>query len=453
MNCHIELPWRMIPEQYQGLGMPNFALIYPLASKLSYLQCNWGFGAPHSNALMIGYESFIIEVGLCGDTMGYEYKTHSFLAMDNTWVKNVCELVSYFNMRLHFNEDYQLKPIQQGNSSLMSEFIRFGDLSSTDLASLNIMCMHKKVIYKSDILQCDGQTIKADMLTCSPGHSDYHKFPTQRPTTANLTILNTALHRLSSAFLVLTVKLQEYDGSPHSSPLWLLDNFGTTLHHNIVWGINLYHKVYLPSSNTLACRTWSGQLVSNLIAYGHSNFQRWASVTLSQEGQVFFHSSLACFEPIHPVSGFKNVIRFANQSLWVSLDYNGDGSWILEGMLAQSLIIIHDGSYMREISPFISSAATMIYCTIAKVRSKCTWAEMLTSAGSYHGEILGGIMMHLPLHAAAASYHGAVPPVVVDCDNNGVVFHENNSSQPLPTNQSQADLLQTFKNLVSTHTF
>jgi hypothetical protein len=50
----------MIPKQYQGLGMPNFALI-SLALKLSYLQCNWGVGAPHSNALMIGCEFFIIE--------------------------------------------------------------------------------------------------------------------------------------------------------------------------------------------------------------------------------------------------------------------------------------------------------------------------------------------------------------------------------------------------------
>ena len=120
--------------------MPNFALI-SLALKLSYLQCYWGFGAPHSNALMIGYESFIIEVGLYGNTMGYEYKTHSFLATDNTWFKNVWELVSYFNIHLHFNEDFQLKPIRRGNSSLMSEFICFGDLSPTDLVSLNIMCM------------------------------------------------------------------------------------------------------------------------------------------------------------------------------------------------------------------------------------------------------------------------------------------------------------------------
>ncbi len=284
--------------------------------------------------------------------------------MDNTWFKNVWEVVTYFNICLHFNEDFQLKPIRQGDSSLMSEFICFGDLSLTELVSLNIMRMHKKVIHKFDIVLCNGQTIKAEMLTLtgSPGHSNYHKFPTQRPTTANLTICNTAIHRLSSAFLVLTVKLQEYIGMPHSSPLWLLENLGTTLHHNMVWGNKLYHEVYLPSLDTLACRTRSGQrFVSKLIAYGHSYFRRWASVTLLQERQFFLHSSLPCFEPIHPVSVFKNAIRgFANQSLWVSLDYDGDGSWILEGMLAHSLIIIHDRSYMREISPIISSAATMI---------------------------------------------------------------------------------------------
>jgi hypothetical protein len=73
VNCHIELPWRLIPEQYQGLGMANYALV-SLASTLSYLQCNWGFEAIHSNALMTGYESFMVEVGLYGNTMEYEYK-------------------------------------------------------------------------------------------------------------------------------------------------------------------------------------------------------------------------------------------------------------------------------------------------------------------------------------------------------------------------------------------
>ena len=82
----------------------------------------------------------------------------------------------------------------------------------------------------------------------------------------------------------------------------------------------------------------------------------------------------------------------------------------------------------------------MIYCTIAKARCKCTWAEMSTSAGSYHGEILGGVMTQLIPLAAAASYHGAIPPVIVDCDNNGVVIHRNNFIRPLSSNQPQADL-------------
>jgi hypothetical protein len=110
VNCHIELPCRLIPKRYQGLGMANYALV-SLALKLSYLQFNWGFEAPHSNALMTGYESFMVEVGLYGNTMEYEYKMHSILATDNTWFKNVWELVSYFNVCLQFNEDFHLKPI------------------------------------------------------------------------------------------------------------------------------------------------------------------------------------------------------------------------------------------------------------------------------------------------------------------------------------------------------
>jgi hypothetical protein len=83
VKCHIDLPWRLIPEQYQGLGMANYALVSP-ASKLSFLQFNWGLKSPHSNTLMMAYESFMIKVGLYGNTIDYDYKTHSMLATSNT---------------------------------------------------------------------------------------------------------------------------------------------------------------------------------------------------------------------------------------------------------------------------------------------------------------------------------------------------------------------------------
>ncbi len=62
-------------------------------------------------------------------------------------------------------------------------------------------------------------------------------------------------------------------------------------------------------------------------------------------------------------------------------------------------------------------------------------------------------MTQLILHAASSTYHGTIPLVCVDCDNNGVVSHGNAPLQALPTNQSQADILCTFKRLVSIQKF
>jgi hypothetical protein len=122
-------------------------------------------------------------------------------------------------------------------------------------------------------------------------------------------------------------------------------------------------------------------------------------------------------------------------------------------MINRSLIIIHDGSYMKDISPLISSAATMIYCTVAKIQCKCTWAEKSESAGSYRGEILGGIMTQLILKVAATGCKGKIPSIGEDCNNNGVITHGNTPHIPLPTNQTQTNLLRVFKNLVLSQTF
>jgi hypothetical protein len=216
-----------------------------------------------------------------------------------------------------------------------------------------------------------------------------------------------------------------------------------------------YHEIYTPTTNPFACRTRSGQqFTSNRVAVGASNFRTYASITHVQQGHVLLHSSIPMYVPSSPVSGFEQTMRhFANQSLRGSLEYNRDGSWILEGMLAQSLIIIHDGLYMKEISPDTCSVATMIYCTTNKYQCKCTWAECSASSGSYRREILGRIMTQLILNAASLSYKGSIPPVVVGCDNNGVVSHGNAPLQSLPTNQPQADALHVFKHLVSIQPF
>jgi hypothetical protein len=91
--------------------MANYALVF-LASKLSFLQFNWGFESPHSSALMMAYKSFMIEVGLYGNTMEYDYKTHSMLATSGSWFKSIWELVWYFNVWMHVSAAFQLRAVR-----------------------------------------------------------------------------------------------------------------------------------------------------------------------------------------------------------------------------------------------------------------------------------------------------------------------------------------------------
>jgi hypothetical protein len=453
VNRHIELPWRLLHERYQGLGMPNFALV-SLASKLTFIQQAWGFESVDSKALMMGYESFLVEVGLYGCIMDYDYKTYAILATNHTWFKNVWELVSFFNISLAFHPEFRLGPARKGDKALMAEFVRVG-YKQAELLSLNIVRMHKMVIHLSDIVMCDGKTIRRSILTASAGQSEAYKFPVQRPTPADINLWRTALRLISSEFNVLTLPLQEYISRKHARPMWRISKNREVLHHNIRINGKEFHKEYDPTNDPSARQTRSGRRYQhNVTKMGSSELHTYASVTHSQLGQVLLHSFVdSASPPVIPLDFEANLRNYGNETLWQSIDYDDDGSWILEGMMHGTLVIIHDGSYMKEICTSISSAATMIYCSSAKKRCKCTWAEKSDSAGSYRGEILGGIMTQLILKAAATGYTGKIPCVKVDCDNNGVVSHGNTPNTPLSTNQTQADLLRVFKNLVSRQSF
>ncbi len=91
--------------------MPNFALV-SLTLKLAFIQQTWGFDGVNSKALMMGYKSFMVEVGLHGSTMDYDYKANATLATNHTWYKNVWELVRFFNISLAFHLEFRLGPIQ-----------------------------------------------------------------------------------------------------------------------------------------------------------------------------------------------------------------------------------------------------------------------------------------------------------------------------------------------------
>jgi hypothetical protein len=128
---------------------------------------------------------------------------------------------------------------------------------------------------------------------------------------------------------------------------------------------------------------------------------------------------------------WENIRSIDNPSMWQNLRCNGDGSWINDGLLMGLLIVIHNGSYMKDVSTSISTTSVMTICVVTGFICKCTIAKYSASASGYRGEILGAIITQIILGAAVARKMGPYPIMTEDCNNNGVVLHGNSPYRPL----------------------
>ena len=141
-----------------------------------------------------------------------------------------------------------------------------------------------------------------------------------------------------------------------------------------------------------------------------------------------------------------------NQSLWVGLDLDGNGDWILDAIRSGTLVVAHDGSYKEHVDRSVSSAGLILFCTRCRRLAKASCAEhtMPGTAGNYRGELLGGLLLALIMHAAGPLLgHGPFPVVEIACDNMGVVIHGKNRDRPLKDKQKQADLIRCFRAILA----
>ena len=127
----------------------------------------------------MGYESFIMDIGMYGNALTLDYDYFSVLATNGTWFKNVWELLHEFNTSATFGTKMQIQPVQEGDKSLMTKFSKY--YSGRDLQVLNIYRQYKKVIHLSCIVLSDGRSIDKECMSTTEGRSDLHKFPLQHP--------------------------------------------------------------------------------------------------------------------------------------------------------------------------------------------------------------------------------------------------------------------------------
>jgi hypothetical protein len=96
---------------------------------------------------------------------------------------------------------------------------------------------------------------------------------------------------------------------------------------------------------------------------------------------------------------FWEVIRgWGNTWMWYNLSITGDLDWIAVSIADRSCIAVTDGSYMKELYPFLNSAAFVLECSKGRGGLAGSFVEHTPGTGSYRGgELLGLMAIHLIL--------------------------------------------------------
>jgi len=85
--------------------------------------------------------------------------------------------------------------------------------------------------------------------------------------------------------------------------------------------------------------------------------------------------------------------------MWDNLAIMGDVDWIAVSIADNSCVVVTDGSYMKELYPYLNSAAFVLECSKGRGRLMGSFMDKTPNAGSYRSKLLGLMAIHLILRS------------------------------------------------------
>jgi hypothetical protein len=120
---------------------------------------------------------------------------------------------------------------------------------------------------------------------------------------------------------------------------------------------------------------------------------------------------------------------------------------VVDAIFSSKAIYVTDGSYNRPLRSELDGAGWLIYCpTRKRVVFTCSFCECNKYAGSYRGELLGLLAIHVFLLAITEFYDLQLPSLgTIACDNLGGLNKSKERRRKVPSNHKHADILRSLR--------
>ncbi len=258
------------------------------------------------------------------------------------------------------------------------------------LLRLNRVQMSLPLLFMLDVLTASGNMVNTEILLRRPrGETCSNmRWPQERPTNSDLqswknAILTTCLSGCKS------FSIGGFPGNTHRIWHWLWCEEDFTL--------RLLHKDKKTEEAFI-----SGHK-PNRFHYSHSQPHSRQRVVCSVHSTLdgghwrLLSTTPRADPPLSPLTFLDVLQTWENTWLWENMTVTGGLMWISKSITNSTLVVVTDGSYIRELFPNLCSAAFVFECSAGCGRIVGSFSELLLVANAYRGELLGLKAIHLIL--------------------------------------------------------
>lgn len=448
VNRNIKTGWRYLHGAFSGCGLLDLATESSISRLNTFLQ-HWGSPTPVGKALRASVECLQLEVGCRGlpfkepfSFMGH-HTTHS-------WVRCFWECIDAAGVDLEV--DYPEIPFPRENDLTIMQIAFMLGYSGSVLEAINRCRLFVCAIFLSDVTNAQGTRIDYGRCGREVDHtpSSSYRFPTTRPSDSDWKEWQLFWERYCLPDGSLPRSLGKWIHPSHKSWVWMYDPQQDRLCEISSDGAWLYY----PTGDG------NGVTTRRMNIYGRTGYEDDldttrlvpTSVTTGEMGSVH---RLGIGPPLARDDGeesgtFWDFLRsWKGEWMWESARAPSDMADVVHSIENGTAVFVTDGSYNRKTRSDLSAAGWVLYCRQKKkILLTNSFHEVSRGAGSYRGELLGLLSIHLFL-AAIESYFDITchSNNTIACDNLGALNKAKSKRKKIPSGSKHGDIRRVLRSI------
>jgi hypothetical protein len=385
---------RTLDRGFYGVGFPNPGLECFVA-QVTKLLVHYGCRSSLGREMLVSLELMIVELGLSSQPFSKAFnKYHSWIT--HSWLKSIWEKTSKFSVTIEL-KPIPIEPPRENDKWFMQAIEEEGTFNEKEKEIINRFRCHQQVLFVSCTMDAGGRIVDSKYLVKREESERWSRliFPNECPPSKHLKLWKAAVlcvKRRLGKFLTQGHKIWDYRYNEEDREIYHLKG-------NVM---DIYFRSLVPRyTNRPNCYT-RGRIDVPIVEKGHiCTIKHVALAVIGVQS-----SSPPPPEKLKATSFWEIVESWGQTWLWDNIQIAGNFSWLAEAIEDNSLIAVTDGSYMKEHYPNLNSAAFVFECAKGRGRLMASFTEFTPDAGSYRGELLGLMAIHLILLAVNEFHTG-----------------------------------------------